>query len=94
MHLVYPQNFAFCFQFLPDIYSQSQAKYWILFEKNVYTNFGGQTIKVRYGLCENSESVDFHNDIIMHLLDFEVAQNLDDTAPKKYLIGKFGTCIN
>ena len=50
--------------------------------------------KVHYSLCENSESVDFHNDIIMHLLDFEVAQNLDDTAPKKYLIGKFGTCIN
>ena len=39
--------------------------------------------KVHYGLCENSESVGFHNDIIMHLLDFEVAQNLDDTAPKK-----------
>ena len=50
--------------------------------------------KVHYSLCENSESVDFHNDIIMHLLDFEVAQNLDDTAPKKYLIGKFGACIN
>ena len=49
---------------------------------------------MHYGLCENRESVDFHNDIIMHLLDFEVAQNLDDTAPKKYLIGKFGTCIN
>ena len=49
---------------------------------------------MRYGLCGNSESVDVHNDIIMHLLDFEVAQNLDDTAPKKYLIGKFGTCIN
>ena len=30
-----------------------------------------------------SESVDFHNDIIINLLDFEVAKNLDDTAPKK-----------
>ena len=37
---------------------------------------------MHYGLRENSESVDFHNDIIMHLLDFEVAQNLDYTAPK------------
>ena len=27
---------------------------------------------MNYGLYENSESVDFHNDIIMHLLDFEV----------------------
>ena len=45
--------------------------------------WGGGSNKVHYGLCENGESVDFHNDIIMHLLDFEVAQNLDDTAPKK-----------
>ena len=37
---------------------------------------------MHYGLCENRESVDFHTDIIMHLLDFEVTQNLDDTAPK------------
>ena len=54
-------------------------------------NFGAN--KVHYGQCENRESVDFHNDIIMHLLDFEEAQNLDDTAPYK-VIGKFGTCIN
>ena len=38
---------------------------------------------MHYGLCENSESVDFHNDIIMQFLDFEVTQNLDDTAPEK-----------
>ena len=39
---------------------------------------------MHYGICENSESMDFHNDIIMHLLDFEVAQNhVDDTSPKK-----------
>ena len=37
---------------------------------------------MQYGLRENRESVDFHTDIIMHLLDFEVTQNLDDTAPK------------
>ena len=80
MHLVYPQNFAFCFQFLPDI---TVIPGEILnIEKNVYTKFWGVN-KVHYGPCENSESVDFHNDIIMHLLDFEVAQNLDDNAPKK-----------
>ena len=53
-------------------------------EKNVDAKFWGQTrCIVVYMSCENSESVDFHNDIIMHLLDFEVGQNLDDTAPKK-----------
>ena len=66
MHLVYPENFAFCFQCLLDI-----------------------AVIPREML---SESVEFHNDIIIHWLDFEVAQNLDDTAPKKF--GKFGTCIN
>ena len=42
--------------------------------------------KVHWGLqlCENGGYVDFH-DNYMHLLDFEVAQNLDDSAPEKYL---------
>ena len=81
MHLVYPENFAFCFQFLLDItviYLKRNIEYW----KECLCKILGAN-KVHYGLCENSESVDFHNDIIMHLLDFEVAQNLDDTAPKK-----------
>ena len=81
MHLVYPENFAFCFQFLLDI--TVIPREILNIEKNVDAKFWGAK-KVHYGLCENSESMDFHNDIIMHLWDFEEAQNLDDcTAPKK-----------
>ena len=76
MHLVYPENFAFCFQFLLDI--TVIPREILNIEKNVDANFffcfwgGGGSNKVHYGLCENGESVDFHNNIIMHLLDFEV----------------------
>ena len=46
-------------------------------------NFGGKQQEGALWSMRKNESVDFHNDIIMHLLDFEVGQNLDDTAPKK-----------
>ena len=70
MHLVFSQNFTFCFQFLLDI--TIIPREILNIEKNVYAKFCGVN-KVHYGLCENSESVDFHRDIVMHLLDFEQA---------------------
>ena len=80
MHLVYPPKFCILFSVSPGYYSHPKRniEYW----KECWCKILGAN-KVHYGVCENRESVDFHNDIIMHLLDFEVAQNLDDTAPKK-----------
>ena len=43
MHLVYPGNFAFCFQFLLDITVIPTLKEILNIEKNVDAKFWGQT---------------------------------------------------
>ena len=75
-----PRKFCILFSVSPGYYSHPKRniEYW----KECWCKIWGAK-KVHYGLFENSSQwIYFHNNIIMHLLDFEVTQNLDDTAPK------------